>query len=195
MSTHVDASEFYLVSEAFTPGALRVRALRSLDEFAVLRGDSVPEVDLPTFERGDGREPLDLVGTSYSTLWLVSDHLVRTLRENGITGWSTYPLTILDSGGPPLVGYRGFVVSGRCGPIDESRSREVSRPSPVAGQPPYKAWIGLYFAPESWDGSDLFLPSGTGYVLATLKAKRALEGARVRNVGFEALPSVERLMR
>ena len=53
---------------------------------------------------------------------------------------------------------------------------------------------GLYFAPESWDGSDTFRPEDRLYHLVTKRVKVALERANVRNIMFERLSEKERMV-
>jgi len=91
-------------------------------------------------------------------------------------------------------GYSGLVVSGRCGAIDNSRSVQVQKA--VVGNPKGHAlvWKGLYFAEESWDGSDIFRPPGTGYIFVTEKVRAALDRAKVTNLTCTALADFERAM-
>jgi hypothetical protein len=52
--------------------------------------------------------------------------------------------------------------------------------------------VGLFFDETSWDGSDLFQPQGTLFVLVRDSVRRALEEAKVRNVAFERITDIER---
>lgn len=54
-------------------------------------------------------------------------------------------------------------------------------------------WIGLYFDPVSWDGSDVFLPKGNGRTFITEDLKSALERAGITNVYFTALSEAENM--
>jgi hypothetical protein len=54
-------------------------------------------------------------------------------------------------------------------------------------------WKGLFFDPESWDGSDFFMPAErVGYVFVVEAVKRAFERAKIRNVEFKPLDQFER---
>lgn len=54
-------------------------------------------------------------------------------------------------------------------------------------------WRGLYFDPDTWDGSDIFMPGGrTGWVFVLDHVRDALEKAHVKNVAFQRLDEVER---
>jgi len=46
-------------------------------------------------------------------------------------------------------------------------------------------------AADTWDGSDLFLPEGTGYKFVTEEIKTALEKAKIRNIWFERITEIE----
>jgi hypothetical protein len=86
-----------------------------------------------------------------------------------------------------------LVVTGRCGEVDDAGvGRTILRP-PVGGQAA-AGWRGLAFDLTTWDGSDLFVPRRSGYVIVTSKAKTALERSHVTNAAFTPLERVERLM-
>ena len=79
---------------------------------------------------------------------------------------------------------------GRCGPIENDRSVKFEKVMP-GGVFPW--WRGLYFDPESWDGSHLFMPAGrTGWIFAVDEVKQAFDDAKVKNVSFRRLDEVER---
>jgi hypothetical protein len=89
---------------------------------------------------------------------------------------------VLDHESTPIPGYYGFLVRGRCGPIDDSKRVEVPTICP-GGIFPH--WIGLYFDPDTWDGSDIFLPGIYGaMIIVTEDVKLALERARIKNLAF-----------
>ena len=77
---------------------------------------------------------------------------------------------------------------GRCGPIDNSRSEIIQKRLP-GGWVPH--WKGLYFDPATWDGSDIFQPEGTGYILVVESVKRALVRAKVKNLVFKRLDEID----
>lgn len=85
-------------------------------------------------------------------------------------------------------GYHGLIFRGRCGPIDHSKSEEVMRQMPARTVPFLK---GLYFDPETWDGSDIFMPSLENWRLITGDVARVMLGAKVRGIYLEAAANVE----
>jgi hypothetical protein len=134
------------------------------------------------------------VGTQRANVKFVSERIIAALRASKASGWATYPVRLEDENGVEVTGYHGLIVTGRCGAIDNARSVQVEKV--VTGNPKGHApvWRGLYFAEESWDGSDIFRPAATGYIFATQKVRVALDGAKVTNLSFAALADFERPM-
>lgn len=138
-----------------------------------------------------GSRLVDWVDTSMVPVAVVSDKMIELFEENGFIGWSTYPVEIEGRGGQPIEGYRGIAITGRSGPIDYSRSTEVTK-MPISAQGnPYQALIGLYFDASTWDGSDLFMPDGTARTVVNETVKAAVERAKLKNVSFKRLTEVE----
>jgi uncharacterized protein YjbI with pentapeptide repeats len=145
------------------------------------------------FERVYGSRPYDLICTGHGNcLLLVSKRVIRVLRESGFTGWETYPVAVPGRWGLRLRGIAGLAITGRCGPIDETKSERRSRPPHVPGGEAVEVLVGCYFDAATWDGSDLFLPEGWGAAVVTERVKTALERAGVRNAHFERLSEYER---
>jgi hypothetical protein len=174
--------------------ALRVNSLELLhNDWALARGEERP-VQPIEFVRDEGRTPHDLVGTTYATLVLVSNRFQDVLREHQVSGWTTFPIS-LHVEGSDLAGYQGFAVTGRCGPIDDSLSEQVLLPPPVPGGRSRRGLRGICFAPESWDGSDIFTPDGMASSFVVRRVKDLLEEAAVTNVAFQRLSEIERIWR
>lgn len=140
-----------------------------------------------------GGTPGDVVWTTSAAPLVVHARVVQLLRDHEFTGWTTYPVTVTAKNGAIHSDYFGLAIRGRCGPLDLSRS--------VVGLAEYPGgWVphfqGHYFVPDTWDGSDLFMesPDALGRVtmsrLFTDRVRRALERAKVRGLGFTALPDV-----
>jgi hypothetical protein len=138
-----------------------------------------------------GESPKDFVRTTSVWPILVSERVVGILRDSGLTGWQTYPIELFGKVGERIPGYHGLAVSGRCGPIDDDLSVKFPKIMP-GGVFPY--WRGLYFDPTTWDGSDLFMPSGSGWIFVVEAVRRAFAKANVTNVVFTALSDVERIL-
>jgi hypothetical protein len=135
------------------------------------------------------------MGTTYAAVNLVSDRLLAILRERGFSGWTTFPIQISLDDGRALQGYAGFAITGRSGPIDDRFSESAIRPPPVRGGHSGRVLRGLCFDPESWDGSDIFMPEGYAGTFVVEAVKDALEEAAVSNVEFRRLSEIERIWR
>lgn len=134
--------------------------------------------------------PLDVIWTGFAAPLLISDRVVELLKSFGAHGWSTYNVQLLTKTGESITGYSGLSVHGRCGPIDNSKSVETLKRYPAGNFP---VWKGLYFDPETWDGSHIFMPAGRGgWIVLVDEVKRAFEKAKVKNIAFKRLDEVER---
>ena len=186
----MEFGSLYRFSDAGIRGALHVESRKDHDEIALSLGKKRPRKPL-VFTHHSGGKPRDVIGTT-EMLCLVSERVIKVLRENEFTGWTTYPVEIHGKGGSLVEGYHGFAVTGRCGPIDWCRGKKVRRPPRVPGGKPCNVWIGMYFDPDSWDGSDVFVPKDTLYTIVTEEVKSAVEGIKPTNVEFEPLTQFER---
>ena len=191
----MDFDRLYDMAPALKRTALHVRPREpeEIDDVAILRGEIRPPKPL-VFEYmkgASGSTPRDFVSTSLVSPRLISDRVVSVLRD--FSGWSTFPVEVYGKKGERIPGYHGLVVTGRCGPIDDSRSRPVVEPPARPQGRPTRMWIGLYFDPRTWDGSDLFLPEGWASIFVTEAVKKALEKAKITNVMFTRLTEAENL--
>ena len=122
-----------------------------------------------------GKKPRDVIWAPVGPA-LLTDRVVEALRNDGLTGWSTYPVDVY---GPKkeLVGrYHMLVIEGRSGPIDWRRSEVIQVQMPGGIFPHLK---GMYFEETTWDGADFFWPENFGVVVTedvvnTFKKLKAL---------------------
>lgn len=54
--------------------------------------------------------------------------------------------------------------------------------------------VGLYFEESSCDGSDIFRPDGSSFVICTDAVRRCLTKAKMKNLEFESLTEFEMLI-
>lgn len=185
---------FYVLQSEHKRGALIVAASTDMLPPAkisqLLRGETILSSPLQ-FHHHMGSRPTDILDTGH-VIPLISDRVFNILQDDGFSGWSTYPVEVFGKGGARLPGYHGLMVTGRCGPIDQSRSRIIVKPPPVPTGRHYQVRLGLYFDPASYDGSDLFLPEGTAFILVTERVKKALENAKCSNAALERITEIER---
>ena len=153
-------ADYYVLREAQTKGALRVRCKEKLNQFRIHRGDN-PEDQVFIFEEAVGGKLYDVISTGYAGLYLYSDKFVNLLRTHECTGWKCYPVKIYSRYGQSINGYNGVSITGRCGPLINDQSQLVIGEPRVPGAPASKFWLGLYFDPENWDGSGIFSPDSS----------------------------------
>ncbi|HEY8209782.1 MAG TPA: hypothetical protein VIG99_19980 [Myxococcaceae bacterium] len=181
-------SNIYVLED--TGNSVAFRGKISLDDqFVVTRAEETPTGPVEVRWAMGRKKPSDIIHTTYVTPLLISDRVASILEGGEHSGWQTYPVELSGKDGLRIPGYRGFAVSGRCGPIDESRCVRLDKIYPGGVFP---AWYGMYFDPATWDGSDLFMPSGrVGWIFAVEAVKKAFEKAKVTNVAFTSLDKKE----
>jgi len=194
---HLDCRTAFALGEGATLGprgsGLRLKTVERVDNvFALVLGEDRPAEPLELV-RAEGRVPYDLIGTTYASLCLVSAKFQGVLKEHGFTGWTTFPVRIIDDDDGALRGYEGLAVTGRCGAIDDSLSERITLPPPVVGGCEAAALRGLCAPPDSWDGSDVFTAEGRADVFVVERVRDALEQAGVTNVKFSRLSEIERM--
>jgi hypothetical protein len=182
-------SSLFVLDEAFDRGAVRVEfasSSKDVDDWAV--GKCTSTIAL---KQNSGRTFCDLVGTTHAGFYLWSQRLQDVLRKEAISGWNVCPVELMSSKGESISHYAAIGITGRCGPLQNWRSKKVTRLLP--GSNAYSdCWIGLYFAEDTWDGSDLFRPDGTMLTIATSRAKEVIEGTAATNIRIRPLLEVER---
>lgn len=181
----------YLLSEPGTSRAFRADLLLSTDEaFSITRHELLRDDPVVARWQMGAKSPMDVIWTGFAAPLLISDRIVDLLKEIGARGWSTYNVRLSGKHGEAITGYSGLSVHGRCGPIDNSKSIEIARRFPGGIFP---SWKGLYFEPQTWDGSHTFMSTGKeGWIFVVDKVKDAFEKANVKNIDFRRLDEVER---
>jgi hypothetical protein len=189
-----DYRRFYALGERFARGTFRVHALGELlggDPLALTRGESDPQEPV-CFHHDEGSRIKDHVGTTWALLHLVSDRFIGVL--DGFRGWRTYPVEVYAKDGELVPGYHGLAVSGRSGPIDNDLSPVMVLPPPVPHGEAMPHRIGIRFWPETWDGSDVFMPAGSGWVLVTQEVRDALTAAKITGIDLDRITEIELLL-
>ncbi len=123
---------------------------------------------------------------------VINDRVVELLSSHGLTGWTTYPVEILDRRGEIVRGYHGLAVTGRCQSIriGKKYSNVVYKDYPGGTFPNYK---GLYFSKDSWDGSDFLVAADGqgGWILVTERVRQLFRKNRVTNCRLTPIEDVE----
>jgi hypothetical protein len=180
----------FLLGESGNRRAFRGKMDVETDDFGITRAEVQPVAPIPVQWAMGSAEPMQVMWTTHAIPIIVAESVVQLLRSHGFTGWSLYDVTVRDKQGHLVPGHSGLSVTGRCGNIDWASGIEVPRIFPAGIFP---VWKGLFFDPESWDGSDFFMPAErVGYVFVVEAVKKAFERAKIRNVEFKPLDQFER---
>lgn len=168
------------MGRAFAHSGLGGLSIIEVNRYA--RGLAVPASPV-RIEWGSGkRKPADIIWLGVAEL-AVSPMFLDTVKQ--FTGWSTYPVEVYDGWGSLEPGYAGLAITGRCGRMLHNLSR-------VEGEGKWAEYVGLEFAPETWDGSDMFYPSiGAGAIISK-PLHDALRKAKITNYLATPLPEIRR---
>lgn len=109
---------------------------------------------------------------------LISERVYTLLKDNNITGWEGIPAVIHKH---EDLKYYLLTITGRCGPIDKSKTMIVDSTKLIPGQIA-KAYQGLFFSEDSWDKSDMFVSEYVNFTFITEKVKTLLEKNKVTNI-------------
>jgi hypothetical protein len=159
-----------------------------------IRGDAEPERTVRVGWAMGGACPSDVIWTTSAHPLIVHRRILDLFREEGVTGWRSHPVQVVDKGGEAYKDYEGIGIVGRCDPIDLSRSEVTLRKLPGGWMP---LFLGSYFPKESWDGSDVFMERAdtkgkvTAIIFVTERARQIFAKAKVENVRFERLTERE----
>ena len=141
--------------------------------------------------RMTGSVPVDLMGTTFATVNLVSDRLVAVLRSVAHTGWSLFPAELRVRGDQPLPGYHGLTITGRTGPLEDDLAVATMLPPSVPGGEAVPGTRGWCFEPDTWDGSDVFTPEGSASFCVTEPVADVLRISGLRGLRLERMSDIE----
>lgn len=180
----LDPSRAYTMANSFRAGgSLVLDPVDDIDSEALALGAITPAE--PVRMRIQRRRKVGDLVMGPTPLDVVSARFVQLLERGGFTGWRTFPVEVVGPLTDELRDHRGFVVTGRSGPLDRARSERVSMPPHGPGLPEWPARRGLY--PTDWDGSDVFTPTGTWHTCVTQGVRDAVTAARLVGVEFTRL--------
>jgi len=181
----------FLVRDGSIGGTLHLKAMNLPgDPYDIHAGVTRPVYPI-IYKQHSGRYLHDQLTTTHAILVLYSERVISMLADRKFTGWITYPVEIYRKDGRSIPGYYGFSVIGRCGPIDDGRRQRVLLPPREKGGKCVQGLRGLKFQGDSWDGSDIFCPLGTGFIFITEEVRRSLQEIKPSNVSFLKLSDFE----
>lgn len=115
--------------------------------------------------------------------YVVSDRFREVLVRHDFRGWITYPVELYDKAGKQVSDYHALCITGRCGPVRRWRGFSPSRILLMEGR-------GLHVDARTWDGSDLFVPEKSGWLLVLEPVMQALRRATLSGLHFEPIREV-----
>lgn len=175
----MDSTQFYCLDEEGLLNAVCVDFAEDFNSWDVLRGNSLlPEGALcyPYM----GKKFYDIIIPSRPFPFLISDKVVDAFTRNSITGWKATPVRIA---GKEDLKYYVLMVTGRCGFVDRNKSVRIIKKSPGGKDWPFLQ--GLFFEPESWDGTDMFVAENVSFIFCTEKVKKVIKQIKATNISFE----------
>ncbi len=135
-----------------------------------------------------GKKMTDFLNTGWGgKLTPISDKVLNLLIENNITGWKTYPIRVFDKKGVEIHGYHGLSITGRCKDLDLTLLKERVDYQYRESGPVYHYYKGYPLDLSTWDGSDMFLLSGTYWRFINKKVYSIFKKNKVSNIKFDNL--------
>jgi hypothetical protein len=196
LKDNIDYNQIYDFHDRDTRGAYNATLAidqAPFDNVKLFRGELI--VNTPfKFGYHFGAKIYDLVAIGFAGLYLLSDRVTNLLRDHQITGWKTYPAKLYDKKGNEFGGYSIFSVTGRCGPIDRSKSEKFIKDPYVPGGGAANMLRGTYPDLSTWDGNDVFTANGgTAYTFVTKKVRDLLVKNKATNILMEKLTEIEQI--
>jgi len=175
-------SEFYTLNTRISNNPICVTSDKvNMDNYQSLISGNIEVFNFPiVFKQTSGKKYTDILESTTGSTLVVSDKLIKLLKENNITGWKTYPTIIYDKYGEEIKGYNGFSITGKCGATDYSKSRIIQKRF-VENGPLVDIYLGKHIGLYSWDGSDIFIEEGTLFFIITKKVADILKKNKITN--------------
>jgi hypothetical protein len=136
----------------------------------------------PRLYHGMGRaQPSDIVWPMAAMPPFISDRVIGLLTDHNVTGWSSFPVEIIDRHGTlHRTHHRLMITATPCGPIDWLRGELIERTEVPRG----RYYRGGWFDPATWDGSDLFYSQNWGFPLVVERVRNLFVRAKIKNIEF-----------
>jgi len=158
---------------------------------SLTRGKWIPRNSVNIEYALGGARPKDIIWTTIDhPIIIISQRIIDLLERERFSGWSTYPVTVYGKSEEIIEGYFGLRVAGRCGTIEKGQSLLVQRHTACCT---YSVYKGLYFDPETWDGSDFFMtPGREDWIFIGDAVKKVFGRKKIRNIKYKRLDLFER---
>lgn len=163
---------FYSFQWAQKRSEILVESTKEYDDQALMRGDSILEEPF-SVRVSEGKKFYDIAHLQDPFNFAVSERVYNLLKESGLTGWSSYEMTIEGRSEK----YYGFQVKGRCGELDTPKEAGF--------------YTGYKFDYDTWDGSDFFSPKDTLLIFCSENVKQFFETNKITNVELMNINAVK----
>lgn len=146
------------------------------------------------FKQGSygGKQLHDVIDTTYSSLYLISDNMRNILTKNGVTGWKTFPIKIYDKKNNEIPDYWGFSITGRCDSEVRYRKDSIIEKQLVPNAPFSKYYKGLNIDFTKWDGTDFFIAKHYLRPIISQKAREILVKYNLTNISATNINDIEK---
>jgi hypothetical protein len=141
-----------------------------------------------------GRRWEDILGVGAAALYVISEKIKNIFEKNNLTGWKTFPVEVLNKRKKKVEGYYGMSITGKCGPVDDSKSEIVPYRTNNPSMLGEKAYKGYYIGLDKWDGSDFFIPEGVRRLIGSQKVADVFKENQIKRLKPVNLADVERLI-
>ncbi len=149
-----------------------IQSLVEYNQVKLNKGEFIPTEPF-VMKITEGSKLYDIVGFQDTSNFAISERLYYLLKEQGITGWKGYEISINGVGEK----YYGIQIVGKC--------RKLEQPKEAGFYTGYKFDYG------SWDKSDLFSPEETVLLFCTKKVRDLLKKSKVTNIKFTDISKIQ----
>lgn len=176
---------FYYLSSTVssrTNTQARSTSLSVREEAAILLDGAQPPSNWVLEHQWGLRNPRDVISVR-GLGFLFRDPVLAAFREAKLTGWDSCRVQYQDGTGRMHEDYSALRVLGRVGPWNPLLSRPGCKQYPAQTVP---GVYGRFFAPETWDGSDFCVETGTHVTIISQRARDVI-AAKVRHLDMTPL--------
>ncbi len=124
-------------------------------------------------EISEGKILYDIIGYQDTSNFAISKRLYDLLKENEITGWRAYEVSIKGQSNS----YYGFQITGRCSKLDIPNEAGF--------------YTGYKFDSSTWDKSDFFSPDETMLLFCTEKVQKLFKKYKITNAELVDINAVQ----
>jgi len=149
-----------------------IQSVVEYDEQKVRKAELTPQEPFE-MEISEGKNLYDIIGYQDTSNFAISKRLYDLLKENNITGWKGYEISINGQSDS----YYGFQVTSKCGKLDMPKEAGF--------------YTGYNFDSSTWDESDFFSPDETMLLFCTEKVEKLFKKHKITNAELVDITTVQ----